>query len=144
MPDSAATLGDAAEGIVWATVSGTYGDVVGKVFARAFTAAYGEGPGYSQAGLGYDLAHILISAWQHTADPSDVAGTLAVLRSTRYRGVNGSYTFGTDGQSTVAYPEETSDPSIGNARLVFQIQDGEHVRLGSPPYGDGVFRRPQR
>ena len=144
MPDFAATLGDAAEGIVWATVSGTYGDVVGEDFSRAFTAAYGEGPGYSQAGLGYDLAHILISAWQHTADPSDVAGTLAALRSTRYRGVNGSYTFGTDGQSTVAYPEETSDPSLGNAHLLFQIQDGEHVRLGPPPYGDGVFRWPRR
>ncbi len=144
MPDFAAALGDAAEGIVWATVSGTYGDVVGEAFARDFAAAYGEEPGYSQAGLGYDLAHILITAWQHTADPSDVDGTLAALRATRYRGVNGSYTFGTDGQSAVAYPEETSDPSLGNAHLLFQIQDGMHVRLGPAPYGDGEFRWPPR
>lgn len=142
VPEFVEEMGDAAEGLVWATVSGTYADPYGAEFRTAFTDAYGAPPGYSQAGLAYDMAHVMAAAWQISADPSDVPGTVEALRSTRYRGVNGSYNFASGLQSTVAYPEETNDPSLGNAQLIFQVQDGEHRCLGPAPYDDGSFRWP--
>ncbi|MBC9953204.1 ABC transporter substrate-binding protein [Leucobacter sp. cx-42] len=140
VPEFVEQMGEAAEGIVWATVSGTYSDPFGAEFRAAFTAEYGSAPGLSQAGLAYDMVNIIATAWQRTADPSDITGTLDALRSTRYRGVNGSYNFPAGLQSTVAYPEETNDPSLGNAQLIFQVQDGEHVCLGPAPYTDGELR----
>jgi len=140
VPEFVSQMGDAAEGVVWATVSGTYRDPYGAEFCRAYAAQYGDSPGLSQAGLAYDMAHIIASAWQQSADPSDISGTVAALRGIRYRGVNGSYNFASGLQSTIAYPEETNDPSLGNAQLIFQVQDGEHRCLGPVPYADGEFR----
>jgi branched-chain amino acid transport system substrate-binding protein len=88
------------------------------------------------------MVHVMAAAWQQSTDPSEVSGTVAALRSTRYRGVNGSYSFVSGLQSTIAYPEETNDPSLGNAQLIFQVQEGEHRCLGPAPYGDGEFRWP--
>lgn len=142
VPEFVAQMGEAAEGVVWATVSGTYNDPFGAAFRAAFASAYGDAPGLSQAGLAYDMVHILASAWQHSTDPSDLGGTLQAIRGTRYRGVNGSYNFASGLQSTIAYPEETNDPSLGNAQLIFQVQDHEHRCLGPEPYADGTFRWP--
>lgn len=135
-------MGEAAEGLVWATVSGTYRDTVGAEFRAAYEHFHGVAPGYSQAGLAYDMTRILASAWQWVADPSDVPATVTALRDTRYRGVNGSYTFASGLQSAVAYPEETADPSLGNAHVIFQVQDGEQRCLGPAPYADAGFRVP--
>ncbi|MFI6704368.1 SDR family NAD(P)-dependent oxidoreductase [Streptomyces sp. NPDC050509] len=43
-----------------------------------------------------------------------------------------------------ACPELTPDPSIGQAHLVHQIQDGRHRILAPSPYADGRFRPPPR
>lgn len=142
VPEFLAEMGEAAEGVVWATVSGTYSDPYGSEFRRAYAERYGDSPGLSQAGLAYDMVHVMAAAWQQSTDPSEVSGTVAALRSTRYRGVNGSYSFVSGLQSTIAYPEETNDPSLGNAQLIFQVQEGEHRCLGPAPYGDGEFRWP--
>jgi branched-chain amino acid transport system substrate-binding protein len=56
--------------------------------------------------------------------------------------VNGSYSFDNPGQCTLAYPDVTLDPSIGQAHLVFQIQDAEHRILSPVPYAESTFRRP--
>ena len=144
VPEFAAEMGTAAEGLVWATVSGTYSDPYGTEFREAFTGAYGMAPGLSQAGLAYDMTHLIAAAWQQAADPSDVDGTLSALRATRYRGVNGSYSFVSGLQTTVSYPEETNDPSIGNAQLIFQVQDGEHRCIAPEPYAEARFRLPIR
>lgn len=144
VPGFVTDMGEVAEHLVWATVSGTYSDPYGAEFRKAYTDEYGDSPGLSQAGLAYDMVHVITTAWQHAPDPSDVSGTLAALRSTRYRGVNGSYTFSNGLQSTIAYPEETNDPSLGNAQLIFQLQDGVHRCLGPAPYDDGAFTWPSR
>lgn len=144
VPEFVAEVGDAAEGVVWATVSGTYSDPFGAEFRRAYADRYGDSPGLSQAGLAYDMVHVIAGAWQQSTDPSEVSGTVAALRGTRYRGVNGSYNFASGLQSTIAYPEETNDPSLGNAQLIFQVQEGEHRCLGPAPYDDGEFRWPAR
>ncbi|TDP91474.1 branched-chain amino acid transport system substrate-binding protein [Leucobacter luti] len=142
VPEFVTEMGEAAEGVVWATVSGTYSDPFGAEFRASYLEAYGDAPGLSQAGLAYDMVHIIAAAWQRSTDPSDIAGTLDALRSTRYRGVNGSYNFASGLQSTIAYPEETNDPSLGNAQLIFQVQDGAHRCLGPDPYTETEFRWP--
>lgn len=142
IPEFATEMGDAAEGLVWATVSSTYSDPYGQQFREAYIERYSESPGLSQAGLAYDMVHVISSAWQQSIDPSDISGTVEALRSTRYRGVNGSYNFTLGRQSTIAYPEETDDPSLGNAQLIFQVQGGEHRCISPAPYSDAEFRWP--
>ncbi len=142
VPEFVERAGAAAEGLVWATVSGTYPDPIGEQFSRAFEQRYGSVPGLSQAGLGYDMVHLIAGAWRHATDASDIAGALEALRATRYRGVNGSYTFSAGLQSTVAYPDETPDPSVGIAHLIFQVQDGRHRCIDPVPYREAFLRPP--
>ncbi|MFJ2213621.1 hypothetical protein ACIQVO_12860 [Streptomyces sp. NPDC101062] len=56
--------------------------------------------------------------------------------------MNGAYYPAGPGQAALAYPELTPDPSIGQAHLVHQIQDGRHRILAPSPYADGRFRPP--
>lgn len=68
---------------------------------------------------------------------------LSFLRSAVYRGVNGVYYLGGSGQAALSYPDVTPDPSLGQAHMVFQVQDGTSRLLGPAPYGDlSVFRTP--
>ena len=46
------------------------------------------------------------------------------------------------GQSALAYPLATPDPSIGMAHLVFQIQDNRQRIVHPAPYTEARFRRP--
>jgi len=140
VPEFVAQMGVAAEGLVWSTLSGTYSDPYGAQFRAAYLSRYGVPPGLCQAGLAYDMVHVLANAWQQTSDPTAVENTVAALRATRYRGVNGSYNFASGMQSTIAYPDETNDPSLGNAQLIFQVQDGAHRCIDPVPYADATFR----
>ncbi|WP_164520361.1 ABC transporter substrate-binding protein [Specibacter cremeus] len=135
-------VGERAEGLVWSTVSGTYPDSFGKDFVAEYARRYGSSPGLSQAGLGYDMAHILASAWRSSADTRDIAGTLDALRQTRHRGVNGSYIFSPRNQTSLSYPDQTADPSFGQAQLVLQVQDGRHRALAPAPYAEAHLRTP--
>ncbi|MDX6546797.1 MAG: branched-chain amino acid transport system substrate-binding protein, partial [Gaiellales bacterium] len=58
------------------------------------------------------------------------------------RGVNGSYMLGSPDQTGRSYPLETSDPSLGQAHLVFQVQGGAHRVLHPAPYAEAQFRAP--
>ena len=57
-------------------------------------------------------------------------------------GVNGAYFFDSDGQSGLAYPDTVVDPSLGQAHLVLQIQNGRHHVLSPIPYVEARFRQP--
>lgn len=134
--------GAAAEGVVWSTVTGTYSDPLGVAFERRYAQAYGAVPGRSLAGSHFDQVQLLALAWARVADTRRFAAVAAELRRIRYRGVNGSYAFATPDQTVRSYPLETSDPSLGAAHLVFQIQGGAHRALHPAPYADAPFRRP--
>jgi branched-chain amino acid transport system substrate-binding protein len=56
--------------------------------------------------------------------------------------VNGSYFLDNARQSGLAYPDMTRDPSLSQAHLVFQVQDGQHRILTPPPYVEASFRPP--
>jgi branched-chain amino acid transport system substrate-binding protein len=54
--------------------------------------------------------------------------------------VNGVYYFGDDSQTARTYPTGEADPSLAQAHLVFQVQDGSQRIISPAPYADAVFR----
>lgn len=142
VPEFQALAGPAAEGMIWATVTGVYNDRIAGGFVSRYADAYGTLPGRSLAGMSYDQVHLLTSAWSRVSNPRSFGDVSAELRRIAHRGVNGTYMLGDDRQTALAYPDETPDPSLGQAHLVFQVQDGSHRILHPRPYADGRFRPP--
>jgi branched-chain amino acid transport system substrate-binding protein len=142
VPEFLELAGGAAEGLVWSTVTGTYGDVMGERFVRRFAEFTGKPPGRSHAGIAYDEIHLLARAWSDVDNPRDFRAVAGRLRRVPYRGVNGSYFLDNARQSALAFPDMTPDPSLSQAHLVLQIQDGAHRVLSPAPYVEAVFRRP--
>jgi branched-chain amino acid transport system substrate-binding protein len=130
-----------ADGVVWSTVTGTYADPLGSRFAGRYAQAFGRPPGQSHAGIAYDEVHLLAQAWAAIGNARDFEAVAGHLRRGAYRGVNGAYFFDDD-QSALAYPDMTLDPSLGQAHLVFQVQQGRHRILAPSPYAEASFRRP--
>lgn len=138
-------VGDLADGLLWATVSGTYSDALGHGFAQRYQAANGVKPGRSHAGIAYDRTNVIANAWMRSGitgmrDPMQVTNQ---LRSLVHRGVNGSYQFAQPSQTGLAYPDVTMDPSIGQAHLLFQIQNRRHRILAPGPYANSEFQMPR-
>lgn len=142
IPEYVDSLESAAEGVLWSTVTGVYGDLPGQRFARRYRQYHGVAPGRSHAGIGYDRVRILGDAWARAGNPRAFDRVADEIRRGVHRGVNGSYFLDNPGQAGLAYPDATPDPSIGQAHLVFQIQHGRHRTLSPSPYADGVFRLP--
>ena len=134
-------LGPLAEGVVWATTTGTYSDAVGRRFARRYTDRFGLVPGRSHAGLAYDRMQRIARAWGSCGDLADGESVAAHLRAEPYRGVNGTYNFDTPGQTALGI-EDHGDPSLAQPQLVYQIQDGRQVIIGGGPFRTGEFRVP--
>jgi branched-chain amino acid transport system substrate-binding protein len=134
--------GEAAEGVVWSTVTGVYHDQIGVAFAQRYGSRFGAPPGRSQAGLSYDQVNLLVSAWGRVRNPRAFGDVGAELRRLTHRGVNGTYFLGHDRQCGLGYPDETPDPSLGQAHLVHQVQRGAHRILAPAPYADSTFRTP--
>lgn len=135
-------LGSQAEGILWATVTGTYSDPIGQTFARRYRAKFGENPGRSHAGIAYDRTKILTRAWATSGNARDFAAVAEEIRSTVYRGVNGAYHFDRPEQVALSYPDVSRDPSLAQAHLVYQIQGLRHRILAPDPYTEATFRWP--
>ena len=143
VPEFLQNAGTAAEGLVWATVTGTYDDSIGQNFRARYTAAYGKPPGWSHAGIAYDEVHLLAHAWRAVADPRDYSAVSRELRQLRYRGVNGAYFLDNAEQSGLSFPDTTPDPSLGQAHLVLQVQHGAHRIISPAPYAEARFVPPQ-
>ena len=136
------SLGTAAEGVIWSTVTGLYEDPMGRDFQARYRHRFGTDPGWSMASASYDQVRILAAAWSATAtrDRREVA---AYLRTSAHRGLNGVYFLGSEGQSALSYPDVTPDASMGQAQLVYQFQRGQSRILSPYPNGDvSRFRHP--
>lgn len=142
VPEFLELAGETAEGLLWSTVTGTYGDAMGQRFMRRYTQGYGRPPGRSHAGIAYDEIHLIARAWSLVENPRDFRAVADRLRRVPHRGVNGSYFLDNERQSGLAYPDVTPDPSLGQAHLVLQIQDGIHRILSPSPYVEAEFRAP--
>ena len=144
VPEFLELAGPASEGLVWATVTGTYGDRLGRRFRADYAQAFGRPAGRSHAGIAYDEIHLLAQAWMAVPNPSHFPAVASQLRRLRYRGVNGSYYLDNAAQSGMGFPDVTRDPSLGQAHLVFQVQNGTHRIISPQPYADSTFRMPSR
>jgi branched-chain amino acid transport system substrate-binding protein len=144
VPEFLELAGPASEGLVWATVTGTYGDMLGRRFRSDYAQAFGQPAGRSHAGVAYDEIHLLAQAWMAVSNPSHFPAVASQLRRLRYRGVNGSYYLDNAGQLGLGFPDVTRDPSLGQAHLVFQVQNGSHRIISPQPYAEGTFRVPSR
>lgn len=142
VPEYLELAGPAAEGVVWATLSGVYSDRLGAAFRARYTAAHGMAPGRSLAGISYDQVNLLVHAWAHVGNPRAFGEVASALRQLTHRGVNGTYFLGDDRQCALAYPDQTPDPSMGLAHLVFQVQHGTQRVLAPAPYAEATFTTP--
>ena len=142
VPEFLESARGAAEGLVWSTVTGTYGDEMGDRFTRHFGGFHGRPPGRSHAGIAYDEIHLLARAWSDVDNPRDFRAVSDRLRRVPFRGVNGAYFLDNERQSGLAYPDMTPDPSLSQAHLVLQIQEGRHRILSPAPYVEAGFRPP--
>lgn len=141
MPGFVQRAGERAEGLVWSTVIGRGADVFSDRFSADFSAAFGRTPGMSQAGLQYDSVQLLASAWRAVDSPRRFGDVAASLRRQVHRGVSGAYWLDAPGQSGLAYPDMTPDPSIAHPHLVLQLRGGAHRTLAPSPYADARFVR---
>lgn len=142
VPEFLELAGSSSEGLCWTTVTGTYSDSIGERFRESFEHAWGRAPGRSHAGIAYDEIYLLAGAWASVPDPSDYDAVAGELRRMRYRGVNGAYYMNNSSQSALLFPDTTPDPSLAQAHLVFQIQDGSHRIISPAPYAETTFRWP--
>lgn len=136
------SLREAAEGVVWSTVTGLYDDALGRDFRQRYRRRFVVEPGWSIASAAYDQVRLLANAWAATGgrDSQEVAD---YLRHTAHRGLNGVYYLGSPGQACLAYPDMTPDPSISQAHMVYQYQDGvARVIAPSPNGAVEAFRPP--
>ena len=113
-------------------------------FPRGLRPGVRPAGGRSHAGIAYDEVHLLAQAWMAVPNPSHFPAVASQLRRLRYRGVNGSYYLDNAGQSGLGFPDVTRDPSLGQAHLVFQVQNGIHRIISPPPYAESTFRVPSR
>jgi branched-chain amino acid transport system substrate-binding protein len=143
VPQFQDSLREAAEGVVWSTVTGLYDDALGRAFRQRYRRRFVLEPGWSIASAAYDQVRLLANAWAATGgrDSRDVAD---YLRQTAHRGLNGVYFLGSPGQACLAYPDMTPDPSISQAHMVYQYQDGV-ARVIAPSFNGAVeaFRPPR-
>jgi branched-chain amino acid transport system substrate-binding protein len=135
-------LGPAADGVVWATTTGTYSDAVATGFAARYTHKFGSTPGRSHAGLAYDRAHLIAQAWSRAGNFRDFADVSRHLRGGTYRGVNGAYSFHPVTGVAAGFDDTGGDPSLAQAHVVYQIQDGRQEIIAPRPYTTARFRVP--
>lgn len=142
VPEFRERIGSLAEGLLWATVAGTYSDEIAQTFALRYRQRFGIAPGRSHAGIAYDRIHLIAGAWSQLSNPHDSALFAQAMRRQAYRGVNGVYYFGGKANTALSYAGFDTDPSLAQAHLVFQIQDGQHKILGPDPYTEAAFIAP--
>jgi branched-chain amino acid transport system substrate-binding protein len=143
IPEYLKLAGKAANGVLWATTTGTIvDDDLGQRFVAAYRKAYKQEPGLANAGNQYDGVKLWATAAGRASSPLAYDEVGAHVRNMALRGVNGTYKLGPDQQTNYPYPAKVSDPSLGEPLLTFQIQDGKQVLIGPDPYTKGEFTLP--
>jgi branched-chain amino acid transport system substrate-binding protein len=142
VPEYLKLAGKAADGVLWATTTGTIvDDDLGQRFVAAYRKAYKQDPGLANAGNQYDGVKLWAQAAGMASDPLAYDEVGDHVRTMVVRGVNGAYKLGPQ-QTNLPYPAKIKDPSLGEPLLTFQIQDGKQVLIGPDPYTKGEFKLP--
>ena len=142
-PTFAASLGPLAEGAIWSSVTTLTESESASRFRRNYLLRYGVEPGPAQASAAYDQAQLLAWSWLRNGS-TEPDSTARSLRETLYRGLNGTYFFGSGDQTPLSYPDGTNDPTLGLPLITSQIQQGASVPLSPELFGSiGRLRAPK-
>jgi branched-chain amino acid transport system substrate-binding protein len=140
VPEYLELAGDAANGVIWATVLGLLTDDRGNDFRRRYQEKFNKAPGWANAGGCYDTVNVWAQAVAMAGTWSDYKRVAEQTEKVVHRGVTGGISF--QSHAGLAYPGQTQDPSLGQAHLIVQIQDGEHVVISPDPYTTGEYQAP--
>jgi branched-chain amino acid transport system substrate-binding protein len=140
VPEYLELAGESANGIIWATVLGLLPDKIGDDFRARYEAKFGQAPGWANAGGVYDTTWVWAKAVALAGDPRDYKKVAAVTETSIHRGTTGSISF--ENHAGLAYPGQTNDPSLGQAHIIVQIQNGEYKVISPAPYTSGEFQLP--
>jgi branched-chain amino acid transport system substrate-binding protein len=140
VPEYLDLAGNAANGIIWATVLGLLPDKIGNDFRVRYNAKFGKQPGWANAGGVYNEVWVWAKAVALAGDSKDYKKIAAITEKSIHRGVTGGISFVNHAGQT--YPAQTNDPSLGQAHIIVQIQNGEHKVISPNPYTNGKFQLP--
>ena len=143
VPQYLTLAGSAADGVLWSTVVGVLeGTHVSKSFEKEFHAKFHATPGHSNAGDQFDLVQIWARAVEQAGDPYDFTAVSAIVKTTIYRGVCGTYSWPDDYLTCYPYPTYTRYPTLGMPHLTYQIQNGKQVLISPEPFNIGKYQTP--
>ena len=140
VPEYLELAGDAANGVIWATVLGYLPDEIGDDFTARYEAKFGQRPGWANAPGCYDEVWVWAKAVALANDPFDYQKVARLTEQGIHRGVTGSISFENHGGR--CYPWQTNDASLGQAHIIVQIQDQEHKVIFPQPYDRGTYQTP--
>ena len=140
VPEFLELAGDSANGIIWATVLGLLPDQIGNDFRARYEAKFGKAPGWANAGGVYDTTWVWAKAVALAGDAKDYKKVAKMTEMLIHRGTTGGISF--VNHAGQAYPGQTNDPSLGQAHIIVQIQNGEYKVISPAPYTSGEFQLP--
>ena len=140
VPEYLDLAGKSANGIIWATVLGLLPDQIGNDFRKRYQAKFKNLPGWANAGGVYDEVWLWAKAVALAGDPKDYKKIAAITERSIHRGVTGGISF--VNHAGQCYPSQTNDPSLGQAHIIVQIQDGAHKVISPHPYTTSEFQLP--
>ena len=140
VPEYLELAGDAANGVLWATVLGFLPDPIGMEWVKKYEEKFKTTPGYANAPGGYDQVYDWAYAVLLAGDPFDYKKVAKMTEQNIHRGVTGGYY--PENHAGRCYPWQTNDPSLGQAHTIYQIQDKKQVLVFPDPYSNGKFQTP--
>jgi branched-chain amino acid transport system substrate-binding protein len=140
VPEYLELAGDAANGVIWATVLGFLPDALGTDWVKKYEEKFKTTPGYANAPGGYDQVYDWAYAVLLAGDPFDYKKIAKMTEQNIHRGVTGGYY--PENHAGRCYPWQTNDPSLGQSHTIYQIQDKKQVLVFPPPYANGEYQTP--
>ena len=137
VPEYLNLAGQAANGMIWATVLGLLPDSIGNDFRKRYAAKFGAQPGWANAGGCYDEVNVWAAAVQMVGNPKDYKAVAKATEQVVWRGVTGSISF--ENHTGRQYPSQTADASLGQPHIIVQIQDGQYKVFYPEPFTSGKF-----
>jgi branched-chain amino acid transport system substrate-binding protein len=141
VPEYMNLAGDAANGIIWATVLGRVPDQMTKDWMAKYKAKFGAEPGWANAPGNYDTTWFWAKSVALAGTATDYKRVAQASERLIHRGITGSLRM--VNHAGVAFPGETNDPSLGQAHIIVQIQNKEHRVISPVPWSDGEFQQPR-
>jgi branched-chain amino acid transport system substrate-binding protein len=140
VPEYLELAGEAANGVIWATVLGFLPDKIGNDWVAKYQKKFNTTPGFANAPGGYDQVWVWAKAAALAGDPFDYKKVAKMTELGIHRGVTGGSNF--ENHAGRCYPWQVNDPSLGQSHTIYQIQDMKQVLVFPDPYTVGKYQTP--